>query len=292
MEREIWTSLVGAVRWAARGRVDRQRKFSDADIVLTFLWSVLLDRAVSWAIDPRNWPFYLRIKERPSSATMSRRMRSPRVIELLRRVERRLARAPDSGCVLIIDAKPLPVGGYSRDRGMRSGRGCGGFQKGYKLYLVIDETGRLHAWKVDSMNVAEQKVAEELIPAAAASAGAGRVLVGDKAYCSNTLYALAEEAGLQLVTPRFRRGSSIRPGNHPHAFAAAALLAGKGTARGRQLMKKRDGIERYLGTLTLRGGGLNPLPGHVRGLRRVTRWVQGKLLIESIRRRLRPRAAA
>jgi len=292
MEREIWSLLVRAVRAASRGRRERERKFSDMVIVLTFLWAVLHDRAVSWAVEPRNWPFYLRIKERPSSSTMSRRLRSASVLDLLRRLECRLSTQPDAGRVLIIDAKPLPVGGYTHDRDARSGRGCGCFQKGYKLCLVIDESSGVHAWKVESMNVAEQRVAEELIPRAAISAGRGRYVVGDKAYCSATLYALAAEWGLQLVAPRFQRGDGIGPNNHPHAHAAAAMLEGRGTRLGRALMNKRDCIERFLGTATARGGGLNPLPGHVRGHRRVSRWVQAKLLIEAIRIRLRNRNAA
>lgn len=292
MERELWTGVVRAVRAAAAGRRQRQRKFNDQVIVLTLLWAVLHDRPVLWATDPRHWPFYMRIKSRPSASTMSRRLRSPSVLGLLEQIRDHLASAPEARVALIIDAKPLPVGGYTNDRDARAGRACGCFAWGYKLYLVIDENGGVHAWKVESMNVAEQVVAEELIPAAARSAGPGRWLLGDKAYDSNRLYAAAESSGLRLLAPRLKSWITAGPKQTPGRLRAIRLTEHDGGRRGKALLHRRDAVERYLGTLCTTGGGLSPLPGFVRGIHRVRLWTGAKLLIHSVRRSLRTRDAA
>jgi hypothetical protein len=285
MEHELWTEVVADVRAAAAGYRQRQRKFDDTLIILTLLWAVLHDRPVLWATNPRNWPFYMRIKSRPSPATMSRRLRSPSCAALLQRVHERLAGRPDPDAPIIIDAKPLPVGGYTTDRDSRSGRACGCFARGYKLYLVTDEKARVYAWKVEGMNIAEQVVAEELIPAAARTAGTDRWLLGDKVYDSNRLYNLTEACGMRLLTQRMRLKDRIGPNQSPGRRRAIELLEAPGTIEGRAMFARREAIERYLGTLCCTGGGLGPLPGFVRGLRRVRLWVGAKLILHSVRRR-------
>jgi hypothetical protein len=292
MDRELWNRLVDVVRSAAVGRRERQRKFNDSTIVLTLLWAALHDRPVLWATDRRNWPFWMRVASRPTASTMSRRLRSPSVTGLTKRIWQLLPRHLDAETALIIDAKPLPVGGYTTDKDARTGRACGCFAWGYKLYLVLDERSRIHAWKVESMNVAEQVVAVELIPEAAASAGPGRWLLGDKIYDSNLLYTLAESRGLRLLTRRMRVNDPIGPRQSPGRARAIGLLEQPGTQMGRALMTRRDAIERYLGTLCCTGGGLGPLPGFVRSLPRVRLWVGAKLLIHSVRRAIRQASAA
>jgi hypothetical protein len=274
------------LRRSSVGHRQRQRKFSDAVIIATLLWAVLNDRPISWACRPRNWPFYMRVRECPTPSTMSRRLRCGSVLALMRRLEAELRERPVPAVALIIDAKPLPVGGYTRDRDAQSGRACGCFAKGYKLYLVIDENRCVHAWKVASMNVAEQRVAEELIPAAAASAGGGRWILGDKAYDSNRLHACAAQNGLSLLAPRLRPWERMNPGQARGRYRAAAMLE-PGTPLGTDLMRRRETIERFLGTLSVTGGGLSPLPGFVRGQQRVARWVGAKLLISQAARRLK-----
>lgn len=292
MEHEHWSKIVRAVRAAAVGHRQRQRKFSDVTVVLVLLWAVLHDRPVLWATSPRHWPFYLKIKALPSPATMSRRLRSPSVVTLLERLRAWLLTPPGQGVPLIIDAKPLPVGGYTTDRDARRGRACGCFAWGYKLYLVIDEQGVIHAWKVESMNVAEQAVAEELIPAAARSAGGSRWLLADKAYDSNRLYELAEQEGLWLLAPRITRAGPPGPVQSAGRRRALDMLAPGAQSLGADLLRRRAAVERYLGTLCCTGGGLSPLPGFVRGKERVRRWVEAKLLIHAARKKLSQAVAA
>jgi hypothetical protein len=292
MERELLSCVMRAVREASVGHRQRQRLFNDQAIVITFLFAVLSDRPVLWATRLSSWPGYLRLKSRPSASTMSRRLRSPSVLELLERVRERLPARLAQDTALIIDAKPLPVGGYSGDREAKSGRACGGFARGYKLYLVIDERSGIHAWDVHSMNVAEQVVAKELIPRAARSAGPGRWLLGDRLYDSNDLHDLAESCGLKLLTERMRTKDTIGPRQSPGRARAIAMLERPGTKEGRALLARRDSIERFLGTFSCTGGGLGPLPGFVRGLHRVKLWVGAKLLIHSLRTARKHAAAA
>jgi hypothetical protein len=195
---------------------------------------------------------------------------------MLQRLERELRDRPAPGVALIIDSKPLPVCGYTTDPEARNGRAYRCFGRGYKLFLVIDENRVVHAWKVDSMNVAEQRVAEELIPAAAASAGTDRWLLGDKAYDSNRLYQCAEQHGLRLLAPRLKPWTPMKPGQSEGRVRAAALLE---HPEGADLLHRRDTVERFLGTLSVTGGGLSPLPGYVRRRERVARWVGAKLLL-------------
>lgn len=292
MERELWSELIDVVHEAARDHRQRQRHFRDETIVLTWLWAVLHDRPISWATSRSNWPFYMRIKHLPTSSTMSRRMRIPSVIALIKRVWDALPRVTNQDTLLIIDGKPLPVGGYTTDRDTTSGRACGGFAWGYKLYLVIDEFSRVHAWKVQPMSTSEQSMARELIPEAAASAGPDKWLLGDKIYDSNRLYDLAQEHGLRLLTQRMRTNDPIGPKQSQGRARAIEMLERPGTQEGRELFARREKIERFLGTLCCTGGGLGPLPGFVRGLERVRRWVGGKLLLHTLRRALKRRAAA
>ncbi len=70
------------------------------------------------------------------------------------------------------------------------------------------------------------------------------------------------------------------------------MLERPGTAEGWNLLRRRDCIERYLGTLSCTGGGLSALPGYVRGLGRVHLWVGAKLLIHAARIGLRNANAA
>lgn len=292
MERELWSNVVALVTRAGRDHQQRQRQFTDEIIVLTWLWAGLHDRPICWATSRRNWPFYLRTKHRPTSSTMSRRLRSPSLLALIKRVWNELPKVTDQESVLIIDGKPMPVGGYTNDRDARSGRACGCFAWGYKLYLVLDEFARIHAWKVHPMNVSEQATAEELIPQAAASAGTDKWLLGDKIYDSNRLYILAEEHGLRLLTQRMRTNDPIGPKQSFGRARAIEMLERPGTEAGLALFARREKIERFLGTLCCTGGGLGPLPGFVRGLDRVRRWIEAKLLLHSLRRAMKRVLAA
>ena len=73
MERELWLIL-----YETTVRLDKRFgswKFSTADIVVVYFWSVVHDRPMSWAIQPQHWPDDLRPACLPSQSTLSRRLR-------------------------------------------------------------------------------------------------------------------------------------------------------------------------------------------------------------------------
>ncbi len=84
MERELWKQLYAMVV-----RLDNlwtNGLYRHAEILVVYLWAVIHDRPTSWACDPRNWeaapPVWL-----PSQPTMSLRLRSLSVQQLLDRVD-------------------------------------------------------------------------------------------------------------------------------------------------------------------------------------------------------------
>ena len=275
MERERWLLM-----YRAAVRLDKascRGIFSAAAILGVLFWSVLHDRPVRWACRAENWPPGLWRGNLPSQATMSRRLRDPRVRRLLDSVERSFE-AETTAQVKIIDAKPLPVGGHSRDVDVGWGRGVRGPAKGYKFYAVRSVGGlRPITWRSAPMYVSEQAMALEMI---AELDGAG-TLPGDSLYDVNKLYEAAAAAGHQLLARRKRPNAGLGHCRHsPHRLRGLALLE---TASGRACYAQREQIERHFGGLTNFGGGLSPLPAWVRRKQRVKLWVQTKLVLNACR---------
>jgi hypothetical protein len=275
MERERWLQMYRAARRLDKGTC--RGVFSAAVVVGVFLWSALHDRPVRWACVAENWPPGLWRYALPSQATMSRRLRDPRVRELLARAYEACDADPAAE-VLVIDAKPLPVGGHSKDRDAAWGHAVRSFAKGYKFYAVWSENGaRPIAWRVAAMNVSEQAMAWEMIPELSGSG----YLLGDSLYDINKLYEAAAGVGRQLLAQRKCPEAGLGRYRHsPHRLRGLHFLA---TAHGQELYERRDQIERQFGGLTNFGGGLSPLPAWVRRRNRVQLWVQAKLLINAYR---------
>jgi Transposase DDE domain len=279
MERERWVGLYQLACEVSRSWGFGHR-YSVACIVGVFLWAAVHDRPISWACRAENWPQDLRRGRLPSQSTMSRRLRTKAVQDLLKLMEHALkistSPPPEADPVQIIDAKPLPIGSYSKDPDARWGRACGTMAKGYKLYAVWGASGMPEAWCVRPMNVSEKSLADELLRRLP---GRGWLLA-DSQYDSNELFDLAFEQGWQLLAPRRKKG---RFGHHylsPHRRFAVQVLEGDGW---RPFHRERTGIERKFGNCTSFGGGLGPLPSWVRRLPRVHLWVQAKLLINAQR---------
>lgn len=124
MERERWLRLYQLACELSRGWCFGHR-YSVACIGGVYLWAVVHDRPTSWACQNSNWPTDLRVGPLPSQPTMSRRLRSRAVQELLKVLENALKIAtsppPEAESTLVIDAKPLPIGNYSKDRDAKWG---------------------------------------------------------------------------------------------------------------------------------------------------------------------------
>jgi hypothetical protein len=299
MEGELWETVYGLIREEAskRGRQKRVR-YSDAWVLAVFFWAAVHDRSVCWACDPENWPRHQRWRALPSDSTMSDRLRTPSALSLLAAVLQRLAALapPADSLVRALDGKPLPVGGYSKDRDARWGVGAAGaWERGYKLFGVWGPGVVPDCWTLGPMDEPEPTVArEELVPALAA-AGCGGYLLGDALLDSNPLHEACSARGIQMVAPRKKPGTGLGHGKRGHSEGrlrsiqltespAPGDLPSAGRAPfARDLYAMRADIERRLGNLCCFGGGLAPLPAWVRTPHRVARWVAAKLVINGLR---------
>jgi hypothetical protein len=286
MEHQLWSLIVEYVQ----GCVQRKRScytYGDDRIVLVFFWAVLHDRPLSWACLRQNWPIHARRHRLPSPSTLSRRLRAAGVMALLQQVEEAVLRPRGwPPLVWMVDGKPLPIGGCSKDRQAGYGRAAGGMAKGYKLHALIGKDGSVLSWRLTPMQTDERVMARRMLRTAEAQ---GYVL-GDANYDDNALHDICVSKGnLQLVTPR-RYGDQRGLGHHRHSpgrLRAIALRNNPLSPFGSDLMAQRQDIERYYGNLTSFAGGLTHLPPWVRGHRRVRRWVQAKLIINQLRIQLR-----
>ena len=275
MEREQWKLLYALAERMGKQVNDRGR-FTTAFIVGVFLWSAIHDRPIAWACRPQNWPNELRPVRLPSQSTMSRRLRTPATMVLLLAMATTFQEPAEQNEVQIIDAKPLAVGGYTKDPEARWGRAAGGHWIGYKFFSIWGRGAMPIAWKVAPMSTSERRVARELIPQLH---GRGHLL-GDSQYDVSYLYDLAARQGYQLLAPRSRAGGLGHHYQSSHRIFAIQFLQ---TPEGRALFHRRAAIERCFGNWTSFGGGLADLPAWVRRPHRVIAWIHAKLLINAAR---------
>ena len=289
MESELWRRVYRLVMDLGKHQKPKGSTYSDAEIVVTYLWGVLNDRPQSWACQRENWPLCYRRRRLPSQSRVSRRLKTPSVQALLDRIQQVGVDHSQPVLCKFIDAKPLSVSRVSKDKDAKFGRAEGGFANGYKLYAIVDNFHRIYDWRVQPMNVSEGAMARELIP----SLHGEGYLIGDNIYDDTRLYDIASEHGHQLVAPRKKPNTGFRMGYlSPARLRSAQILEGFQRDFGKGLLNLRRSIERFFGNLTSYGPGLKPLPAWVRTLTRVTRWVQAKIIFNQIRIQIiNPKAA-
>jgi hypothetical protein len=275
MERELWKSLYRFT--VLLDTSPPHWKYTDGDILVTYFWSVVHDRPVKWSSVAENWPDDLRPQALPSQSQVSRRLRTPSIVQLMCQMEDLWLALCGAALfwIHVLDGKPLPVSNVSKDPDASFGRGAGGTQRGYKLHAIWGGGPLPTAWAVAPLNVNESRMARDLLNSLP---GSGYVLA-DTEFDSNILYDIAHESGHQLVV-RKRRGNLGHQHHSPWRLRSVELLK---TTYGKHLYRYRRQIERDFGNLTSFGGGLIALPPWVRRMNRVRNWVHAKLLTNAVR---------
>jgi hypothetical protein len=272
MEGELWGRVYALLKRLSKGKGVVRGRFLDVDVAAAYLWSVLHDRPVRWACQRRNWPRCAMIGRLPSPSTMSRRLRTIAVQQLLRGAERALLDQGRAGWVRFIDGKPLPVSGHSEAAGVGYGRAASCQARGYKFHGVFDPGRGFVAWRIKPMNINESKVAHELI----GDLSPGGYLVGDNQFDQNPVYETAGRRSIQLVAPRRKNVKGLGHCRHSeHRLRGIDLVS---RPFGQSLLHARRSIESTYAQLTNLAFGLAPLPNWVRTPLRVENWVRAKLI--------------
>ena len=276
MENELWKKVYQLVTKIASGKTLKRATYSHADIVLTYLWAVLHDRPIYWSCKKCNWPIYYRRRSLPNPSTMTRRLRTQQIQTLLKNIEQHLVNLlPESICRWI-DAKPLTISRFSKDKQAGFGYAEKGMANGYKLHAVADKSGFV-AWTIKPMNYHEITAADELIN----GLNWEGYLIGDGAYDKNKLYDLAGRKSIQLIAPqRIKKAKGL--GHRRHSPYRLRSLSLQKHSLGQALLQSRNIIETMFGQLTNLGCGLSPLPNWVRTQFRVEMWVRAKIIIHHI----------
>jgi len=267
----------------------RRQQFSDAVVVKVFFFSTHSDRPVVWACDEAHWPPALLAEAAgatlPSQATMSRRLDTVGVRQLIERVQLKVAEVlGDEAVVKVIDSKPLKVGSYSKDRDAKRGRAAGEMARGYKLHALTAGKSFVH-WTLTAMSDSDQKTAAELVP----RLSDWGYLIADNGYDGNPLYRQAAEVNHQLVAPPRRSNAHVRDVRRNSAERIRSLdlcadplqACGIDDSFGRSLLRERSQIERNFGNAVM--SGLHAPPPWVRTPHRVAIWVAAKLIQRMMR---------
>ena len=252
-------------------------------IVLLYLWSAIRNKPMAWVCDRRNLPRALAGLSIPSRSQLGRRLYCSGVVSMLDELEQAVNDLHTAGLIglWLIDAKPLIVSPYSKDKAAWWGWAYNGKARGYKLFMLTDASGRVVAWDVRGMNQAEPEVAKSLI----VHMDRPGYLIGDSIYDSNPLHQLTADQQVQLIAPRKRPGTGLGSRrHHRNRLHTIAMLECFNNTMGRALYAERTNIERGFARLASSRVGLDRLPPFVRTPKRVRRWVQAKIILYALAR--------
>jgi hypothetical protein len=258
--------------------------YGDGHITLIYFFAVIRGRSGRWACQEKNWPLWLRRLPLPSYSQFNRRLKTPGVEALIRRVNTHFRDKLPGGNEKILDGKPLIIGGYSKDPDAAEGKVPDGWARGYKLHALVDQgSGNIDAFTVAPLNVAEPTTARDLIKPLDLS---GVIVRGDSAYDSNPLYTVIAENGGRLIAPRKKPGTKLgHHRQHPDRVAAIKELESDPDALA-QHRRRRNRIEQTFAHVTNLPCGIAPLPNFVRRLSRVRRWIAAKIALFHLHRYL------
>ena len=283
MELQLWNQIVQLLVTHDNSPFNPWQTYTNVRIAAIWFWGVLHDRSVSWSVDSKNWPIHLRKQPLPCNGTMSERLKTNEVKELIQQVENQVVKSSgEKPLYWMMDGKPFPIGGASKDRQAGYGRAVRGKARGYKVHAITGSDGSLAAWRVAPMNQDERTIARRLLRDAEIQG----YLLADGNYDSNPLHHWCESKGnLQFVTPprgglgKKKRRKKMSDGRR----RSLDLLENPVSDFGLSLLDERREIERHFGNWTNWGGGLTGLPPWVRTHVRVRRWIQAKLIIQLVK---------
>ncbi len=270
MEGHIWKRMVPFLPPAAehRGRF----VYDTRTILMVALWAILHDRPMNWACRAENWLRAEPPERLPSPSTMSRRWPRKDLIASAQQTHQRAVAAVGlDSRYAVVDAKPLPIGGGSKDPDARPGRAVGHLAKGHKLFAVVAASGAVAQFEVGAMADSELTRGRSLL--AEAPQALTRV-VADGVYDSMPLHRVAAAHGRKLYTPL--RENRVGRRRQPRRLQLLRLL---GTQVGQRLLASRDQVERTFALMTNFACGFKGLPNWARRQHRVYRWMWGKILI-------------
>jgi len=262
MDRQLWHIVAKAIVRVNRQlpRTARRQRYSDVLIVRMVLWCVWHDRPMVWACHRQHYTTLFRPRRLPSVSQFSRRLKTPRVQQIIAAVNEQFIQRDRPASQSYFDGKPLPVSGHSHDKDAAKGYADGAFRRGYKLHAWATEDGRIGRFCVKAMNAGEPNTARELtdrIPA-------GSLVLADANYDSAALYQAVDDRGARLLTPlKGHARSELRLRTMPKARRRALDLWQRNPAYCKRRLVDRCAIERIFSTLTCAGGGLNPLPAEL-----------------------------
>lgn len=285
MEQSQWTTLCVALRAACRlVRALPRVEYSDYLILRLYFWAIANDRPMTWALEPTHYTRFFHPRKRPSISQLNRRIASERSQQLLQHVHRLLSElgiAPTT--TLYIDGKPLNVSVVSGDQDARPNN----IGRGYKLHAIVSADRRIPVFCVMPLNKHEMPIARVMLEHLPLTPGT--IVMADGNYDAHKLHKDIHARGGFLITKPRRGGARRRKkGSRGHPVTRRQM----GSARRRlidlweahprlmwRVYRERARIERVFGHLTCTPGLLGPLPGFVRGLARVRRWVGAKICL-------------
>jgi hypothetical protein len=224
---------------------------------------------MNWACLAGKWSDEFRPNQLPSASTISRRCRSDQIARQYQAIHQQAVAAVGIDRDAAIDAKPLPVGGGSKDPDARAGRAVGHLAKGHKLFAVVSASCAIAQFELGAMADAELTRAGTLLRDAPAKI---RRVVGDGVYDSVRLHRIATKHDRKFYTPL--RENRVGRRQQPERLRLLKILK---TAAGQRFLKSRNLIEQVFGLMTNFDCGFKGLPNWARREHRVYRWIWGKI---------------
>jgi len=280
MDDELFDALyhIASRLWPQR---EKRVQFSGRLIVLMYLWSAIRRKPRGWVCNPANQPRLLQNTPMPSVSRFRRRLNEPRFQEMLAQIEAHCRGLPQDrliGC-WTVDAKPLPVSPYSKDKDAAWGWACNRKARGYKLFALCTLQGDIADWRLEAMNASEPVMARTLLEATDRPG----YLIGDSIYDSGPLHEAAAARQVQLVAPRKEPGGNVGlRARQPTRLHAIDMLETFCNRFGPALYDQRSSIERIFSRLASSDVGLDSLPPFIRTPHRVRLWVQGKIILYAL----------